>query len=316
MLLFSILNACGVRLIDELCAKSDGTGLTELRIYQGLTTGHGKGSVPLRSLRDEDKGLKWTKKSQFASEIRNVYQQVAASVKGREFKVKKSPPRNVKAASFSPLPTTSLGARFMYINTTALLEINNAIIDINTSAQGRARMTSTAQNKPHMFKQKSIIYQTPKTPGADNTEEASRFCNICIQASGTKDDTVVIWGNGNFTSLGRKQGAPTKALKRHARRYTHIITYDEYMTSQRCSHCARRGAPEAVADDLRLSGLASVLEDAGCFGAQHCQPLHAVRYCETCSTVWDRDYNAARNILYCFLYERAFAERPRPFRRV
>ncbi|TPX49992.1 hypothetical protein SeLEV6574_g01153 [Synchytrium endobioticum] len=28
------------------------------------------------------------------------------------------------------------------------------------------------------------------------------------------------------------------------------------------------------------------------------------------------DYNAARNILYCFLYERAFAERPRPFRRV
>ncbi|TPX44533.1 hypothetical protein SeLEV6574_g04448 [Synchytrium endobioticum] len=141
---------------------------------------------------------------------------------------------------------------------------------------------------------------------------------ICmsIRGSGTKDDTVVIWGNGNFTSLGRKQGAPTKALKRHARRYTHIITYDKYMTSQRCSHCARRGAPEAVADDPRLSGLASVLEDAGCFGAQHCQPLHAVRYCETCSTVWDRDYNAARNILYCFLYERAFAERPRPFRRV
>ncbi|TPX53914.1 hypothetical protein SeMB42_g00574 [Synchytrium endobioticum] len=89
-----------------------------------------------------------------------------------------------------------------------------------------------------------------------------------------------------------------KALKRHARRYTQIITYDEYMTSQRCSHCARTGVPEAVADDPRLSGyaraqgksghvlmakrtranrLASVLEDAGCFGAQHCQPLHAVR---------------------------------------
>ncbi|TPX50786.1 hypothetical protein SeLEV6574_g00690 [Synchytrium endobioticum] len=158
---------------------------------------------------------------------------------------------------------------------------------------------------------------------------------ICmsIRGSGTKDDTVVIWGNGNFTSLGRKQGA----LKRHARRYTHSITYDEYMTSQRCSHCARRGVPQAVADDPRLSGyaraqgksghvlmakrtranrLASVLEDAGCFGAQHCQPLHAVRYYETCSTVWDRDYNAARNILYCFLYERAFAERPRPFKRV
>ncbi|TPX51117.1 hypothetical protein SeMB42_g01039 [Synchytrium endobioticum] len=47
--------------------------------------------------------------------------------------------------------------------------------------------------------------------------------------------------------------------------------------------------------------LASVLEGAGCFGAQHCQPLHVPRYCETCSTVWDRDYNAARNILYCLL---------------
>ncbi|TPX39485.1 hypothetical protein SeMB42_g06356 [Synchytrium endobioticum] len=32
-----------------------------------------------------------------------------------------------------------------------------------------------------------------------------------------KDDKVVIWGNGNFTGLGRKQGAPTKARKRHAR---------------------------------------------------------------------------------------------------
>ncbi|TPX50383.1 hypothetical protein SeMB42_g02280 [Synchytrium endobioticum] len=71
-----------------------------------------------------------------------------------------------------------------------------------------------------------------------------------------------------------------------------------------------------MAKRTRANRLASVLEDAGCFGAQHCQPLHAVRYCETCSTVWDRDYNAARNILYCFLYERAFAERPRPFKRV
>ncbi|TPX42548.1 hypothetical protein SeMB42_g05091 [Synchytrium endobioticum] len=98
------------------------------------------------------------------------------------------------------------------------------------------------------------------------------------------------------------------------------------MTSRRCSHCAQRGVQEAVAEDPRLSGyaraegksghvlmakrtranrLASVLEDAGCFETQHCQSLHAVRH-----------YNAARNILYCFLYERAFAERPRPFKRV
>ncbi|TPX40036.1 hypothetical protein SeLEV6574_g06838 [Synchytrium endobioticum] len=41
----------------------------------------------LRLLRDEDKRLKWTKKAQFGSEIRSVYQQVAASVKRREFKV-------------------------------------------------------------------------------------------------------------------------------------------------------------------------------------------------------------------------------------
>ncbi|TPX30821.1 hypothetical protein SeMB42_g07858 [Synchytrium endobioticum] len=35
--------------------------------------------------------------------------------------------------------------------------------------------------------------------------------------------------------------------------------------------------------------LASVLEDAGCFEAHHCRSIHAVRYCETCSTVSDRD---------------------------
>ncbi|TPX42897.1 hypothetical protein SeMB42_g04946 [Synchytrium endobioticum] len=40
----------------------------------------------------------------------------------------------------------SLGARFIYINTTALLEINNAIIDINTSAQERAHMSATTLN--------------------------------------------------------------------------------------------------------------------------------------------------------------------------
>ncbi|TPX40954.1 hypothetical protein SeLEV6574_g06315 [Synchytrium endobioticum] len=33
----------------------------------------------------------------------------------------------------------------MYINTTALLEINNAIIGINTSAQERARMSARSQ---------------------------------------------------------------------------------------------------------------------------------------------------------------------------
>ncbi|TPX43007.1 hypothetical protein SeLEV6574_g05287 [Synchytrium endobioticum] len=63
----------------------------------------------------------------------------------------------------------------------------------------------------------------------------------------------------------------------------------------------------------RANRMARVLEDAECFEAHHCQSLHAVRYCETCST--DRDYNAARNILYCFLYERAFAGRSRPFKR-
>ncbi|TPX49148.1 hypothetical protein SeLEV6574_g01659 [Synchytrium endobioticum] len=71
-----------------------------------------------------------------------------------------------------------------------------------------------------------------------------------------------------------------------------------------------------MAKRTRANRLASVLEDAGCFVAQRCQPLHAVRYCETCSTVWDRDYNAAKNILHCFLYEPAFSERPRLFKRV
>ncbi|TPX32169.1 hypothetical protein SeLEV6574_g08483, partial [Synchytrium endobioticum] len=84
----------------------------------------------LRLLRDEDKGLKWTKKAQFGSDIRSVHQQVAASMKAE-----------------------------------------------NSSAQQRARTSATARNKSHMFKFTSIIYQTHKTPGADNTKEASRFCN-------------------------------------------------------------------------------------------------------------------------------------------
>ncbi|TPX41852.1 hypothetical protein SeLEV6574_g05888, partial [Synchytrium endobioticum] len=178
----------------------------------------------LRLLRDEDKGLKWTKKSQFGSEIRNVFQQVASSVKGREFKVKKNPPRNVKAASFSPLPTTSLGARFMYINTTALLEINNAIIDINTSAQERAHMSTTARNKTHMFKQKNIIYQTPKTPGADNTEEASRFCNTRDQLWRSWFSPAAVCGVQMYKDV---QDQPYKDVDQYHRRVFDYIIYTD-----------------------------------------------------------------------------------------
>ncbi|TPX43830.1 hypothetical protein SeLEV6574_g04842 [Synchytrium endobioticum] len=339
MLLFRTLNACGVRLIDELCAKSDGTGLrglNELRIYQGLTTGHGIGSLPSKQPRiprvlgflgtlhqplfrdcvqlvahvelpewrrtnssPEDELAIKGKKERLAELIQlqdefeildglrdTVSKLVEQFVWDEEAAIDQKREKfglgHVKAASFSPLSTNSLGTRFI--------------------TQERTRMSATARNKSHMLRTRSIIYQTHRQ---------------------------IILG------AGRKQGASTKALKRHARRYMLIITYDEYMTFQRCFHFARSDVQEAVAEDPKLSGyaraqgknghvlmakriganrLASVLEDAGCFEAHHCQSLHAVRYCETCSTAWV-ETNAVRNILYCFLYERAFVERPRPFQR-
>ncbi|KAJ3300724.1 hypothetical protein HK104_006022 [Borealophlyctis nickersoniae] len=46
-------------------------------------------------------------------------------------------------------------------------------------------------------------------------------------------------------------------------------------------------------------------------------PIHAVRFCKKCRTVWNRDTNAARNIAYVFWYERChgLGRRPFPFRR-
>ncbi|TPX41527.1 hypothetical protein SeMB42_g05545 [Synchytrium endobioticum] len=157
-------------------------------------------------------------------QIRRVYQQVAASVKGREFKVKKKPLWNVKVASFSPLPTSSLGARFMYINITALLEINNAIIDITTSAQERARMSATARNKSHMFKTRSIIYQSHKTPGADNTEEASRFCNTRDQLQRSWFSPTAVCGVQMYKDV---QDQPYKDADLYHRRVFDYVIYTD-----------------------------------------------------------------------------------------
>ena len=47
-------------------------------------------------------------------------------------------------------------------------------------------------------------------------------------------------------------------------------------------------------------------------------PIHAVRHCQKCSTTWNRDTNAARNIAFVFWYERKHGpgQRPLPLRRV
>ncbi|TPX48406.1 hypothetical protein SeLEV6574_g02059 [Synchytrium endobioticum] len=155
-------------------------------------------------------------------------------------------------ASFSPLPTTSLGAQFMYINTTALLEINNAIIEINTSAWERARMSATARNKFHMFKQKSIIFQTHKTPDQQLGQPTNGF---------------------DYDDMDDKMNALVPTGWQVCRRMQDVLkpTIDSLFMQL------------GISKHAQLYGIETKM-----------QP----------------------NILYCFLYELAFAERPRPFKRV
>ena len=113
------------------------------------------------------------------------------------------------------------------------------------------------------------------------------------------------FGNGNFGNVGGKLSAPTKRLLSHLRQISrikadiHIITIDEYLTSQVCANCHRRTLEKMPATKGKAD-----------------PKIHAVLKCNSCRTVWNRDTMAAKNIRHIFRYMAEHNnERPEMFRR-
>lgn len=120
---------------------------------------------------------------------------------------------------------------------------------------------------------------------------------------------ITAYGNASFGNKRGKLPAPSKQLLRHLRSLRNlrnckisIVNIDEYMTSQVCAHCKQRTLQHA--------------RERTSTGSQNGRTIHTVLKCRTCSTVWNRDVMAARNVRFIF-WSMAMNndERPLAFRR-
>lgn len=96
--------------------------------------------------------------------------------------------------------------------------------------------------------------------------------------------TIVAFGDGDFpTSFRGKKTGAYKVIKRALFRLqatvpgVRILMVPEYRSSQICSKCNTRSL-----EKMKHNGLS----------------LHAVVKCKNCSTVWNRDINASRNLFH------------------
>ena len=120
---------------------------------------------------------------------------------------------------------------------------------------------------------------------------------------------IIAYGNANWGNMKGKVPAPTKRLVSELRKIARrrgcrvsICMIDEYNTSQICAHCHVKAV-----ENLRERPSAS---------NNHKERIHAVLKCKNCSTTWNRDVMAARNMRHVFLYQAQHGgERPAPFKR-
>lgn len=106
-----------------------------------------------------------------------------------------------------------------------------------------------------------------------------------------KKDIILAYGSASFSHTMRgHQSVPTKLLPKTLARHMTVIPVDEYHTSQQCSrYCTGT-----------FKKLQNVYDDESDY------PIWGVKYCPDCDVYWNRDTNAARNILHRFLFENQF----------
>ena len=116
-----------------------------------------------------------------------------------------------------------------------------------------------------------------------------------------KKDVVVAYGAARFGStMVGKRPVPVKRFLDMLKKYVTVVPIPEYRTSRVCSKGCGQDQAGSVPKENELIPVRGERSKSGKRG----RPLHAVRRCLICHTIWDRDVNAARNILRMFWYLR------------
>jgi len=150
-----------------------------------------------------------------------------------------------------------------------------------------------------------------------------RFCNYVLKQKGLakmvdefitqtkrcgsiKKKLIVAFGDAAFKTSG-----PVKKMKVELRRRSDVVTVvdmDEFHTSLMMTCCAFNGEESQAVE--REGPLVKTKQDDGSESASR---LYGVSYCKICSCYWNRDVNAAINILRIFQHAQEHNGARHPF---
>jgi hypothetical protein len=117
------------------------------------------------------------------------------------------------------------------------------------------------------------------------------------------EKVVVVFGAAQFQCVGPVSKL-RKSLKQHKKVET-VVHFDEFRTSMLASCCAHKTCaehqPAPTLKELEMKGVRGV-EKQKDGSKKSVNELYSVRICQNCRTIWNRDVNAAINMLELFRY--------------
>ncbi|KAI7852532.1 hypothetical protein BDC45DRAFT_558755 [Circinella umbellata] len=123
-----------------------------------------------------------------------------------------------------------------------------------------------------------------------------------------RQQVVIAYGLAHFYHAMRgNRSVPVEKFKRIVYKYLTVVPTSEIRTSKECSHLYCINDQDFLNNPWQ--DLRSIHSEAHPDGARG-GTLYKIKICTIDNTIWDRDVNAARNILYVFYSENTNQQRP------